>query len=86
MNGNPRVKSNTYRWASEQTRQPVKMLLKYIVNKLCIKAVGNFGVRKIAQQEAFPCLLKGIHFQDGGVLNNTVTHTMKVRKSRVYIG
>ncbi len=30
------VKSHTYRWALEQTRQPVKMMLKLIVNELVL--------------------------------------------------
>ena len=69
------VKSHTYRWALEQTRQPVKTMLKYIVNELC---VGVFVVRNAAS-EAYPCLLKGTHFEDDGVLNNNVSHTCKVR-------
>ena len=35
------VKSHTYRWALEQTHQPVKTMLKYIVDELCVNAVGT---------------------------------------------
>jgi hypothetical protein len=74
------VKSHTYRWALEQTRQPVKTMLKYIVNELCVNAFGVFVVRNAAS-EAYPCLLKGTRFEDDGVLNNNVSHTCKVRRA-----
>ena len=74
------VKSHTYRWALEQTRQPVKTMLKFIVNELCVNAVGVFVVRNAAS-EAYPCLLKGTRFEDDGVLNNNVSHTCKVRRA-----
>ena len=74
------IKSHTYRWALEQTRQPLKTMLKYIVDELCVNAVGVFIVRNAAS-EAYPCLLKGTHFEDDGVLNNNVSHTCKVRQA-----
>ena len=70
----------SHRWALEQTRQPVKTMLKYIVDELCVDAVGVFVVGNAAS-EAYPCLLKGTHFEDDGVLNNTVFHTCKVRRA-----
>jgi hypothetical protein len=80
VDGNLVVKSYTYRWALEQTRQPVKTMLKYIVDELCVDAVGVFVVGNAAS-EAYPCLLKGTHFEDDGVLNITVSHTCKVRRA-----
>jgi hypothetical protein len=70
------VKSHTYRWALEQTHQPVKMMLKLIVNELCVNTVGVFVVGNAA-----PCLLMGKRFEDDGVLNNNVSHTCKVRRA-----
>jgi hypothetical protein len=69
-------KSHTYRWALEQTRQPVKMMLKFIVNELCVNAVGVFVVGNAA-----PCLLMHKRFEDDGILNNNVSHTCKVRRA-----
>ena len=80
VDGKHVVKSHTYRWALEQTRQPVKTMLKYIVDELCVNAVGVFVVGNAAS-EAYPCLLKGTRFEDDGVLNNTVSHTCKVRRA-----
>ena len=74
------LKSHTYRWALEQTHQPVKMMLEYIVDELCVNALGVFVVGNEAL-EAFPCLLKGTHFEDDGVLNNSVAHTCKVKRA-----
>jgi hypothetical protein len=74
------VKSHTYRWALEQTRQPVKTMLKYIVDKLCVNAVGVFVVGNAAS-EAYPCLLKGTRFENDGVLNNSVAHTCRVKRA-----
>jgi hypothetical protein len=53
-------------------------MLKYIVDELCVNAVGVFVVGNAAS-EAYPCLLKGTRFEDDGVLNNNVSHTCKVR-------
>ena len=72
------VKSHTYRWALEQTSQPVKTMLKYIVDEMCVNVLGVFAVGNEAL-EAFPCLLKGTRFDDDGVLNNSVPHTCNVR-------
>jgi hypothetical protein len=55
-------------------------MLKYIVDELCVNAVGVFVVGN-ASSEAYPCLLKGTRFEDDGVLNNTVSHTCKVRRA-----
>ena len=74
------VKSHTYRWALKQTRQPVKTMLKYIVDELCVNAVGVFVVGNAAS-EAYPCLLKGTRFEDDGVLNNSVAHTCRVKRA-----
>ena len=74
------IKSHTNRWVLDQTRQPVKTMLKYIVDELCVNAVGVFVVRNAAS-EAYPCLLKGTRFEDDGVLNNNVSHTCKVRQA-----
>jgi hypothetical protein len=74
------VKSHTYRWALEQTRQPVKMMVKYIVDELCVNALGVFVVGNDTL-EAFPCLLKGTRVEDDGVLNNSVAHTCKVKRA-----
>jgi hypothetical protein len=79
VDGKHVVKSHTCRWALEQTRQPVKTMLKYIVDELCVNALGVFVVGNVAS-EAFPCLLKGTRFKDDGVLNKTVTHTCKVKR------
>ena len=74
------IKSHTYRWALEQTRQPLKTMLKYIVDELCVNAVEVFIVGNAAS-EAYPCLLKGTRFEDDSVLNNNVSHTFKVRRA-----
>ncbi len=74
------IKSHTNRWVLELTRQPVKTMLKYIVDELCVNAVGVFVVGNAAS-EAYPCLLKGTRFEDDGVLNNNVSHTCKVRQA-----
>jgi len=83
VDGKRVVKSHTYRWALEQTRQPVKTMLKYIVDELCVNAVGVFVVGNAAS-EAYPCLLKGTRFEDDGVLNNNVSHTCKVKQARCH--
>ena len=80
VDGKRVVKSHTYRWALEQTRQPVKTMLKYIVDELCINAVGVFVVGNAAS-EAYPCLLNGTRFEDDGVLNSNVSHTCKVKRA-----
>jgi hypothetical protein len=74
------VKSHTYIWASEQTRQPIKTMLKYIVYELCVNVLGIFVVGNAAS-EAFPCLLKGTHFEDEIVLISSVAHTCKVKQA-----
>jgi hypothetical protein len=55
-------------------------MLKYIVDELCVNAVGVFVVGNAAS-EAYPCLLKGTRFEDDGVLNNNVSHTCKVKRA-----
>jgi hypothetical protein len=55
-------------------------MLKYIVDELCVNAVGVFVVGNAAS-EAYPCLLKGTRFENDGVLNNSVAHTCRVKRA-----
>jgi hypothetical protein len=80
MDGKLVVRSPSYEWALEQTHQPVKMMLKYIIEEPCVNAVRIFIVGNTAS-EAFPYLLKGTHFEDDGVLNKSVAHTCKVKQA-----
>ena len=79
MDGNSVVKSPAYRWALEQTRQPLRTMLKHIVGEMCVNTAGNFVIGNEAS-EAFPCLLKGTRFKNDGVLNNPVSHTCKAKR------
>jgi hypothetical protein len=63
-----------------QIRFKVSAMLKYIVDELCVNAVLVFVVWHAAL-EAFPCLVKGMCFEDDGVLNNTVAHMSKVKQA-----
>ena len=80
VDGNYVIKSPIYRSVLDRTRQPVRTMLKHIVNELCINAVRIFVVGNEAS-EAFPCLLKGPHFKDDGVLNNPVSLVCKVKRA-----
>jgi len=51
VDGKRVVKSHTYRWALEQTRQPVKTMLKYIVDELCVNVLGVFVVGNAALEK-----------------------------------
>ena len=46
VDGKRVVKSHTYRWALEQTCQPVKTMLKYIVDEMCVNVLEVFAVGK----------------------------------------